>query len=136
MTDKKDLDHLADHHDHDHDHHHHHHHEHHHHHDHGHDHGHFHSHEGADGEFIYIPDEDGNEVPYEVLYQFEVEDTGKKYMLIIPAEETDEEEQEVLAFRFDEDEEGGLTLYPLENDEEWDIVEEAFNTLMTEEDED
>ncbi|WP_084213487.1 DUF1292 domain-containing protein [Thermicanus aegyptius] len=132
MTDKKDLNH--EHHD---DHHHHDHHDHHHHdhHDHHHDHDHLHYHEDEEGEFIYIPDEEGNEVRYEVLYQFEVEDSGKKYMLIIPAEETDEEEQEVLAFRFDEDEEGGITLYPLETDEEWDLVEEAFNTLMAEDNE-
>jgi uncharacterized protein YrzB (UPF0473 family) len=95
-----------------------------------------HEHDHEEVEYVVIPDEDGNEEQYEVLYKFEVDETGKKYMLIVPAEETDDEEQEVLAFRYEEEGEDGFTLYTIDNDDEWDLVEEAFNTFaLSDEDE-
>jgi uncharacterized protein YrzB (UPF0473 family) len=87
-------------------------------------------------EYVFIPDEEGNEERFEVIYKFEVDETGKKYMLLVPADESEseEEEQEVLAFRYEEDGEEGFTLYTIESDEEWDMVEEAFNTFVELED--
>jgi uncharacterized protein YrzB (UPF0473 family) len=93
---------------------------------------HEHDHDHEDVEYVFIPDDEGNEERFEVIYKFEVDDTGKKYMLLVPANDDDEDaqEQEVLAFRYEEDGEEGFTLYTIEDDEEWDMVEEAFNTFL------
>lgn len=86
-------------------------------------------------EIIYIPDDEGNEEEFEVIMKFEVDGSDKKYMMVVPME-GDEETDEVYAFRYEEDEEGeDLKLYTIEDEEEWNIVEETFNTLMAELDE-
>lgn len=87
-----------------------------------------------EAEIIYIPDEDGNEEAFEVIMRFELDDgSDRKYLMVIPAEDDGEsdEEQEVFAFRYDE-EGDEIKLYPIEEQEEWDMVEETFNTLMSE----
>lgn len=91
-----------------------------------------------EAEIIYIPDDEGNEEAFEVIMRFELDDgTGRKYLMVVPADEDPdaEEEQEVYAFRYEEDDGDELRLYPIEDEEEWDIVEETFNTLMEELDE-
>lgn len=83
-------------------------------------------------EIIYIPDEDGNEEEFEVVCTFEVDDTDKKYMMVVPVE-ADDESDEVYAFRYEEDENGeDLKLFPIDDEEEWAVVEETFNTLVAE----
>ena len=82
-------------------------------------------------EIIYIPDDDGNEEEFEVVMKFEVDGTNQKYMLVVPAEASDEEEEEVYAFRYEEDGDD-LQLFTIEDEAEWDMVEETFNTLMVE----
>jgi len=88
-----------------------------------------------EAEIIYIPDDEGNEDAFEVIMRFELDDgTDRKYLMVVPAEEEDEDaddEQEVFAFRYDE-ENDEIRLYPIEDQEEWDMVEETFNTLMDE----
>ena len=44
----------------------------------------------------------------------------------------DEESEEALVFRIDQDEEGEM-LVPLEDDKEYEIVVDVYNTLMDEE---
>jgi uncharacterized protein YrzB (UPF0473 family) len=80
-------------------------------------------------EIIFITNEDGEEEEFEVLMRFEVEDTGKNYMMVVPIE-GDPNVDEVYAFRYEENEE--LQLFLIEDEEEWAIVEETFNTLMDE----
>jgi uncharacterized protein YrzB (UPF0473 family) len=83
-------------------------------------------------EIIYIPDDEGNEEEFEVIMKFEVDGSDKKYMMVVPVN-ADEESDEVYAFRYEEDENGDdLKLYTIEDEEEWNIVEETFNTLMAE----
>jgi uncharacterized protein YrzB (UPF0473 family) len=83
-------------------------------------------------EIIYIPDEEGNEEEFEVIMKFEVDGSDSKYMMVVPLEENeDEESDEVYAFRYEEDGDD-LQLYTIEDEEEWKIVEETFNTLMAE----
>lgn len=83
--------------------------------------------EAEDREYIYIPDDDGNEEKFEVIYQFDAE--GKHYLLVIPADlPEDGKEAEVYAFRYEEDNEG-LNLFMIEDDQEWDMIEEVLNTL-------
>jgi uncharacterized protein YrzB (UPF0473 family) len=86
-------------------------------------------------EIIYIPDDEGNEEEFEVIMKFEVDGSDKKYMMVVPVE-GDDESEEVYAFRYEEDENGDdLKLYTIDDEEEWNIVEETFNTLMAEFDE-
>lgn len=87
-------------------------------------------------EIIYIPDEDGNEEEFEVIMKFEIESgpfAGKQYMMVVPVEAEGEEEEtdEVYAFRYVEDGED-LQLYTIDDEEEWNQVEETFNTLVAE----
>jgi uncharacterized protein YrzB (UPF0473 family) len=85
-------------------------------------------------EIIYIPDEEGNEEEFEVIMKFEVDGSEHKYMMVVPLESDNEEEDEVYAFRYEE-EGDDLKLYTIEDEEEWNIVEETFNTLLGELDE-
>lgn len=83
-------------------------------------------------ELIYIPDEDGNEEEFEVIMKFEVDDSDQKYMLVVSTDESADESEDVYAFRYEEDEDD-LTLYMIEDEEEWNMVEETFNTLLADE---
>jgi|HigsolmetaAR204D_1030405.scaffolds.fasta_scaffold00973_4 uncharacterized protein YrzB (UPF0473 family) len=82
-------------------------------------------------EIIYIPDEEGNEEEFEVIMKFELDDSDKKYMMLVPVDAPDGEEEEVYAFRYEEDGDD-LKLYTIEDEEEWNMVEETFNTLLAE----
>jgi uncharacterized protein YrzB (UPF0473 family) len=83
-------------------------------------------------EIIYIPDEEGNEEEFEVIMKFEVDGSDKKYMMVVPVDAPeDEETDEVYAFRYEEDGDD-LQLFTIDDEQEWDVVEETFNTLMAE----
>ncbi|GGN55094.1 MULTISPECIES: DUF1292 domain-containing protein [Oceanobacillus] len=88
-------------------------------------------------ERIIIPDDNGEEHLFEVLFTFDVDDTDQSYIAVVPVEQAEDEEVEVYAFRYEEKEndEEDLSLFPIESDEEWEIVEEMLATLA-EEDED
>jgi len=88
----------------------------------------------SEEERIIIPDENGEEHLFEVLFTFDVEENNQSYIAVVPVEHIDEEEQEVYAFRYeDRDNEDDLALFAIETDEEWDLVEEMLNTLIDEE---
>lgn len=80
-------------------------------------------------EIIYIPDEEGNEEEFEVIMKFEVDNSDAMYMMVVPLISENEEEDEVYAFRYEEDGDD-LKLYTIEDEEEWNMVEETFNTLL------
>lgn len=85
-------------------------------------------------EQIIIPGENGEEHLFDILFTFDVDETDRSYMVVVPVEspteEDDEDEtQEVLGFRY-EDEDGDFKLFEIETDEEWDLVEEMFNTFV------
>lgn len=86
-------------------------------------------------ERIIIPDEDGEEHLFEVLATFDVEETKKTYIAVIPVEELEEDEVEVFAFRYEikDNDENDLALFPIETDEEWELVEATLETLTDEE---
>lgn len=87
-----------------------------------------------EGEHIIVPGENGEENLFEVLFTFDVEENNQTYIALVPAEAADDEEVEVYAFRYEEagSEEDDLALFPIESDEEWDMVEEVLNTLIEE----
>lgn len=86
-------------------------------------------------ERIIIPDENGEEHLFEVLFTFDVDKTEKSYIAVIPMEQKEDEEVEVFAFRYEEktNDEDDLSLFQIESDEEWEMVEEMLNTLVDEE---
>lgn len=88
---------------------------------------------------ITVVDENGNEQLCEVLFTFESEDFGKSYVFYYPigSEYDDEEETEihVSAFIPSEGEQEG-ELQPIETEEEWDMIEEVWNTFCAEQEED
>jgi uncharacterized protein YrzB (UPF0473 family) len=99
-----------------------------------------HTHDNEELEQIAITDEEtGEEYLFEILLNFDGKEKyeGKSYMIVAPIgtdeENEDDDEVEVLAFQFVENdgEEGGRLL-PIESDEEWDMVAEVYNTIYGE----
>ena len=91
-------------------------------------------------ETITIVDEDGQEHVCEVIFTFESVDYGKSYVLyhVLGKDDTDEDEDiEIHASSFipTEDGESGGDLSPIEDDAEWAMIEETFNTFLDEEEE-
>ncbi|MFB4166561.1 DUF1292 domain-containing protein [Virgibacillus sp. JSM 102003] len=86
-------------------------------------------------ERIIIPDENGEEHLFEVLFTFDIDETEQSYIAVVPVEQNDDEEVEVYAFRYEEKEkdDNDLSLFPIESEQEWQIVEEMLNTLANEE---
>ncbi|MFC0299832.1 DUF1292 domain-containing protein [Virgibacillus soli] len=86
-------------------------------------------------ERIIIPDENGEEHLFEVLFTFDVDETKQSYIAVVPIEQQDDEEVEVYAFRYEEKsgDDNDLALFQIESDEEWEIVEEMLHTLADEE---
>lgn len=98
------------------------------------EHNHNHDHEHEHEEYITIVDENGNEELYQILFTFDSEDFGKSYVLLYPAGTSEDDEVEIQAYSFKENEEGGAgDLLPIETDAEWDMVEEVLNTFLAEE---
>ena len=90
----------------------------------GHNHDHDHDHEEMD--IIYLTLEDDTELECEVLGIFEVE--NKEYIALLPLEE----EADVLLYRYEEINEEEFNLAQIEDEEEFDLISEAFNALFLE----
>ncbi|MBO9130451.1 DUF1292 domain-containing protein [Bacillus sp. 165] len=85
-----------------------------------------------------IVDESGNEILCDIVLTFESEQFGPKaYVVFSPVGEVDEDGEPVydaMIFEESDDVEGGKLL-PIESEEEWEMVQEVFNTFQDEEDE-
>ena len=83
---------------------------------------------------ITIVDENGNEQLCEILFYFHSDEFNKDYVLYYPIGEEDENGEIIVhasAFsQSDENTEGELM--PIETEEEWDVVEEMYNTFVQE----
>lgn len=101
-------------------------------HDNEHDHDHDHDHDQEEMEIITLTLEDDTELECAVMGIFEVED--KEYIALLPLGD-EEEEEDVLLYQYKEisDEEFELAL--IEEEEEFELVSEAFYALYTDEDE-
>lgn len=87
----------------------------------------------TDDRFITLVDDKGNEELYQVLFTFDSEDYGKSYVLMYPASAQEDDDVEVQAFSFKPDDNGDVAqgdLYPIEDEAEWDMVEEVLNTFL------
>lgn len=80
-----------------------------------------------DANKIQVTDENGKELEFDVLFTFNSDETGKKYVLYYDATE---EAPQVYSSIFDD--EGNL--FPIETPEEWDMIEEVFSSFVAQDD--
>ena len=103
------------------------------------EHTHHHDHE-HEQEFITLIDDHGNETLFEILLTIDgQEEFGKNYVFVVPAgaEEDENGEVEIQAYAYTQNEDGtqgDLLPIPEDSDEEWDMIEEVFNTFVEEQD--
>ncbi len=83
-----------------------------------------------DVQLITLINENNEEEVYEIVLTFENEETGKSYVII---KKPGDEHDEVHAFRYDKSDTDGGQLYQIEEDEEWDKVEEVLGAFFDEE---
>lgn len=79
---------------------------------------------------IVLNDEDGNEIEFEVITKMDIED--KEYVVVVPKDGDEESTDEAIVLRIDKDEEGNEILVTVEDDDEFAIVSEAYETLFSE----
>lgn len=79
-----------------------------------------------DSKSLFVKDENGNEVEMEILFTFEDDSKGKKYVVFVDPQG---DEEEVYASAYDD--EGNLL--PVESDEEWSMIEEVLGAFAEEE---
>lgn len=85
---------------------------------------------------IILSDEQGHQARYKILFTFDSEDYGKSYVLLYLASQENAAEIEIQAFSFQPDANGDVTagdLEPIEDDDEWSMVQEVLNTFSAEE---
>lgn len=78
---------------------------------------------------IVLLDDEGMEQEFELVVSFDVGD--KRYVLLAENEESDD----VFPFAIVEDENGEEVLFPVEDEEEFKLIQEAYDSLMDDEDE-
>ncbi len=89
----------------------------------------------ADYPVVELVDDEGNEVEALILGNFEIEEKGYVALLITNDDDNDDIEENIIFFGLtkpaDEiDDNEDVALLPIEDDEEYSIVEETFFTLL------
>lgn len=80
-----------------------------------------------DEKLFTVIDEDGSEIEYEVVLTFKSEEFKKSYVVYkLPGDEN----EEVFAAIFDEENKDGGNLIQVETDEEWDMLDEVLNAFL------
>ena len=79
-----------------------------------------------DSNSLYVKDENGKEKRFIILFTFDNESTQKQYVVY---QDPDGKTEDVYASIYDD--QGNL--YPIEDEEEWDMVEEVINTFVEDE---
>lgn len=84
-----------------------------------------------DVEIVMLVDEEGEEHPFQLIAELEIED--KSYVVVMPLDEFEDEEEDegdVLILRATYDDEGNMYLADIEDDEEWEMVADAWQELV------
>ncbi|WP_085721915.1 DUF1292 domain-containing protein [Limosilactobacillus reuteri] len=82
-------------------------------------------------DMITLIDENGNEQLFKELFTFDYDDYGKSYIFIYPAEQENDDSVDIQAYIIaDNEDNDGQDLVPIEDDKEWDMVEEVLNTFL------
>lgn len=79
-----------------------------------------------DSNSLYVKDENGNEKRMTILFTFDNDELKKQYVVF---QDPDLETGEVYASAYNDQGE----LLPIENEEEWEMVEEVINTFVEDE---
>jgi uncharacterized protein YrzB (UPF0473 family) len=83
-----------------------------------------------EGQTVSLFDEDGQQHEFEMIHWMEIEESF--YVFLAPLEEGGADETEAIVLRVEEDTEGNPQFVGIEDDDEWDMVSEVFETLMYE----
>lgn len=77
---------------------------------------------------LTVIDAEGNEVLCNILFTFRSEEFNKNYVVFYPIESmnNDDEQIELSAASYVENEDGTGTLSQIETDEEWEVIEDAI----------
>lgn len=81
-----------------------------------------------DSQSLYIPDEQGNDKRMVILFTFDSPDNSKHYVIY---QDPEGDEEEVFASQFTDEGE----LIPIEDESEWEMVEEVVSAFSDEEEE-
>ncbi|QQQ35202.1 DUF1292 domain-containing protein [Streptococcus mitis] len=99
---------------------------------------HDHNHDHEERELITLVDEQGNETLFEIILEIDgKEEFGKNYAFLEPvnAEEDEDGQVEILACSFIKNEDGTedeWQLVPEDSEDEWNMLEEVFNSFEEE----
>lgn len=96
-----------------------------------------HEHVHEEEQYITLINENGDEELFEILFTFDSEEFDKSYVLCYPVGDVDDEEEVMVhAYAYTPTEDGSIgVLEPVMTDEEWDIIEEVYNTFTMDEEE-
>jgi len=83
---------------------------------------------------IVLIDEDGEEHHFELIAELDINESKYRVLVPLPDEEDedDEEELEIYFFKVLTDEEGNEFLTDIEDDEEWEMVADAWQEMENE----
>ena len=77
--------------------------------------------------------DDGSELECQILTIFDIED--QSYIALIPTDQIENEEEncDVIFYRYFEDEDGNPSLDNIDDDDEFEIVQDCFDEMLDEE---
>ncbi len=83
---------------------------------------------------ITVTDEDNNQIEAEIIASVEIEEIGKEFVALLPTSTESEgvTEVEALILEYSEDEKGEPIFTPIEDEELFDVVSEAFDQFFAE----
>ena len=85
---------------------------------------------------ITLTDEDGQDIDAEIMAALEIEEFGKEYVAVMPQQATEDlAEGEALILEYSEAAEGNPQFAPVEDEDEFEVVAQAFNQLFEDPDE-
>lgn len=84
-----------------------------------------------DGEVFTLVDEKGNEELYKEALRFQADTNHKWYIVLYPLDDENSDEVSLQAFSFQDNGDGDdIDLLPIDNDAEWEMVQEVINTFI------
>lgn len=86
----------------------------------------------GDEELVILVDEDGGEHEFYLVDTMMVD--GNRYAILLPSEEDEEDEGEVIILKIGKDQDGSEVYCEIEDDEEWEKVADAWEEAASEDD--
>jgi len=87
-------------------------------------------------DILTITNEDGQEVDYEILFTFNSEEYKRNYVVFASIDEDEDEFRETHAMAYVPNENGEGRLTPIDDDAEWDMIEDIIASFVEEMEED